>query len=227
LPGDGCDQHCVASQYLGSKIRRFSNYQIFHSERCHPSRSERLLLLVRQRVSVALAGCRQQARASTFEIAISRFDPAAAVRQSGVRPSSQGDTGISRKFRLFAYSISSPDPQFADLEVEISESLRPCPRIDYRWSLVRSCLPPEGGIRLCALIRSRANAYQSWSLIGCAAEALLLWAISAIPDPSNVTVKPEGSPDEWGLGEYIAVADSLGLIKRTTAQQTALAKRLP
>jgi hypothetical protein len=34
-----------------------------------------------------------------------------------------------RKSRLFAYSISSPDSQFTDLNGEIPESLRPCPRI--------------------------------------------------------------------------------------------------
>jgi hypothetical protein len=57
---------------------------------------------------------------------------------------------MGRKSRLFAYSISSPDSQFADLEVEIAESLRPCPRIfpfcgDYWRRLVRSRLPPDGG----------------------------------------------------------------------------------
>lgn len=61
-------------------------------------------------------------------------------------------------------------------------------------------------------------------LAGSAAEALLLWAISATPDLSNVAGKPKGPPDEWGLGGYIAVAESLGLIKRATAQQTTLAK---
>jgi hypothetical protein len=38
LHGDGCDQHCAASQYLGSKIRRFSDYQIFHSEQSRANR---------------------------------------------------------------------------------------------------------------------------------------------------------------------------------------------
>jgi hypothetical protein len=44
---------------------------------------------------------------------------------------------MGRKSRLFAHSISSPDSRFAELEVEIAESLRSCPRIfpfcgDYR-----------------------------------------------------------------------------------------------
>jgi hypothetical protein len=55
---------------------------------------------------------------------------------------------MGRKSRLFAYSISSPDTRFARQEVEIAESLRPCPRIfpfcgDSRRRLVRSRLPPE------------------------------------------------------------------------------------
>ena len=68
---------------------------------------------------------------------------ASPARHFGVRPGSPGDAGMGRKSRLFAYSISSPDSQFADLGVEIAESLRPCPRIfpfcgDYRRRLVRS-----------------------------------------------------------------------------------------
>jgi hypothetical protein len=57
---------------------------------------------------------------------------------------------MGRNSRLFAHSISSPDSQFAHLEVEIAESLRPCSRIfpfcgDYRQRLVRSRLPPDLG----------------------------------------------------------------------------------
>jgi hypothetical protein len=63
---------------------------------------------------------------------------------------------MGRKSRLFACSISSPDPEFADVEVEFAESLRPCPRIfpfcgDYRRRPVRSRLPPEHGTRFRAI----------------------------------------------------------------------------
>jgi hypothetical protein len=37
-----------------------------------------------------------------------------------VRPISPGDPGMRRKSRLFAHSISSPDSEFAELEVEIA-----------------------------------------------------------------------------------------------------------
>jgi len=55
---------------------------------------------------------------------------------------------MGRKSRLFAYSISFPNSDFADLEVEIAESLRLCLRKfpfcgDYRQRLVRSRLPPD------------------------------------------------------------------------------------
>jgi len=56
---------------------------------------------------------------------------------------------MGRKSWLFAHSLSSLDSRFAELEVEIAESLRPCPRIfpfcgDYRRRLAWSRLPPEG-----------------------------------------------------------------------------------
>jgi hypothetical protein len=43
LPGDGCDLHCVASQYLTNKIRHFSYFRLFHSEQQEPAHSEWLL----------------------------------------------------------------------------------------------------------------------------------------------------------------------------------------
>jgi hypothetical protein len=57
---------------------------------------------------------------------------------------------MGRKSRLLTYSLSSLDFRFAELEVEIAESLLPCPRIfpfcgDYRRRLVRSGLPPDEG----------------------------------------------------------------------------------
>jgi len=57
---------------------------------------------------------------------------------------------MGRKSRLFPHSISSLNAEFASLEVEITESLRPYPQIfpfcgDYRRRLVRSRLPPETG----------------------------------------------------------------------------------
>src|SRR5882757_4569186 len=58
-----------------------------------------------------------------------------------VRPRSPRNARMGRKSGLFAHWISSPDSHCADLEVEIAESLRPCPRIfpfcgDYRRRLV-------------------------------------------------------------------------------------------
>ena len=85
--------------------------------------------------------------------------PAAPASHSGVRPGSPRNARMGRKSRLFAHSISSPDSQFADLEVEIAESLRPCPRIfpfcgDYRRRLVRSRLPPDLGTLFRPSLRS-------------------------------------------------------------------------
>ena len=61
-------------------------------------------------------------------------------------------------------------------------------------------------------------------LAGAAAEALLLWSIKGAPGLPDQPTKPKGTPDEWGLGDYIAVATSLGLIKSTTSKQADLAK---
>src|SRR5450631_1696797 len=90
-----------------------------------------------------------QARASAFEIVIGAV-PAASATHSCVRPSFPRDTRMGRKSRLLAHSLPSLDSRVAGLEVEITESLRPRPRIfpfcgDYRRRLVRSLLPPEDG----------------------------------------------------------------------------------
>ena len=55
---------------------------------------------------------------------------------------------MGRKSGLFAHSIPSLDARFAELEVEIAESLRPSPRIFPFWGdrgrrRVRSGLPPD------------------------------------------------------------------------------------
>jgi hypothetical protein len=67
--------------------------------------------------------------------------PGWSASHSGVRPGSPRTATMGRKSRLFTHSTSSPDSRFADLEVEIAESLRPCPRLfpfcgDYRRRLV-------------------------------------------------------------------------------------------
>jgi hypothetical protein len=95
--------------------------------------------------------------------AISTASPAA---HSGVQPSFPRDARMGRKSRLFAYSLSSLDSAFAEVEAEIAKSLRPSPQIfpfwrDYGQRLVRSRLPPEGGGHLCALIRFLTNVYRS------------------------------------------------------------------
>jgi hypothetical protein len=61
-------------------------------------------------------------------------------------------------------------------------------------------------------------------LAGSAAEALLFWAIVSAPNLPTLVNKPKGSPESWGLGDYVAVATSLGLIKSATSQQTILAQ---
>jgi hypothetical protein len=61
-------------------------------------------------------------------------------------------------------------------------------------------------------------------LAGAAAEALLLWAISNAPGLSNLADKPKRSPEHWDLGDYIAVATSLAIIKPNTSRQAALAQ---
>lgn len=61
-------------------------------------------------------------------------------------------------------------------------------------------------------------------LAGAAAEALLLWAVTNAPGLSALVQKPKGSPEDWGLGDYIAVAMSLNLIKSNTDKLANLAK---
>jgi hypothetical protein len=69
-------------------------------------------------------------------------------------------------------------------------------------------------------------------LAGAAAEALLLWAITAKKTKAEVKAaarsasipNPSADPNNWGLDGYIKVARALDLIKDTTAKQAALAK---
>lgn len=61
-------------------------------------------------------------------------------------------------------------------------------------------------------------------LAGAAAEALLLWAIQEAPNLSTLATKPKGAPEDWGLGDYVKAATSLGLIKTATSEQATLAK---
>ena len=61
-------------------------------------------------------------------------------------------------------------------------------------------------------------------LAGAAAEALLLWAVTNAPGLSTLAQKPKGSPEEWGLGDYIKVATSLNLIEDNTKDLAILAK---
>lgn len=61
---------------------------------------------------------------------------------------------------------------------------------------------------------------------GAVAEALLLWSIQDVPSDRLKTISklPRGNIDRWHLGEFISVAERLGLIKRNTAAQAHLAK---
>lgn len=61
-------------------------------------------------------------------------------------------------------------------------------------------------------------------LAGAAAEALLLWAVTNQKNLSTLAQKPKGSPEEWGLVQYIEVAMSLNLIKKNTEKLANLAK---
>jgi hypothetical protein len=61
-------------------------------------------------------------------------------------------------------------------------------------------------------------------LAGAAAEALLLWAVTNAPSLSTLAPKPKGLPEDWGLGDYIAVATPLNLIKSDTAKLASIAK---
>lgn len=63
-------------------------------------------------------------------------------------------------------------------------------------------------------------------LAGAAAEALLLWKIQSDPKQPYKTLpkKPSGQPENWGLGDFIEVAEQLRFIKPATAAQARLAK---
>jgi hypothetical protein len=68
-------------------------------------------------------------------------------------------------------------------------------------------------------------------LAGAAAEALLLWAITAKKTKTEVGAarsatipKASSDPNRWGLDEYIKVAHNLGLIGDNAAKQADLAK---
>jgi hypothetical protein len=68
-------------------------------------------------------------------------------------------------------------------------------------------------------------------LAGAAAEALLLWAITAKKSEPEVegaraALIPKSSkdPNDWGLESYVKVASTLTLIKDETAKQATLAK---
>jgi hypothetical protein len=54
-------------------------------------------------------------------------------------------------------------------------------------------------------------------LAGAAAEALLLWSVTNAPGLANLAQKPNGSPEGWSLGELIAAATALTLIKPNTS----------
>jgi len=105
-----------------------------------------------------------QARASAFEIAISRFDscrPSQSFPHSA-RKRRENGAGIP----AFAHSRASLNLRLVKFEGEIAESLRPRPRIfpfceDYRRRLVRSRLPPRTAVKL-ALMRLRANTDSIW-----------------------------------------------------------------
>jgi len=85
----------------------------------------------------------------------------------------------------------------------------------------------RGSIRLDVSSATTALHNGEWKaatvLAGAAAEALLLWAISQSSGLANVAT-PKGSPEEWSLGDYIKIGESLGLIKAATVQQATLAK---
>jgi hypothetical protein len=51
-----------------------------------------------------------------------------------------------------------------------------------------------------------------------------LWAVTNAPTLANLAQKPKGSPEDWGLGNLIGVANALTLIKPNTFQQATLAQ---
>ena len=67
-------------------------------------------------------------------------------------------------------------------------------------------------------------------MAGSTAEALLLWSIQQKLWPivlramRSLSNKPKGTPEGWGLANYIDVAERLKIIKVDTATQARLAK---
>jgi hypothetical protein len=65
---------------------------------------------------------------------------------------------------------------------------------------------------------------------GSAAEALLLWSIQQKPTAAiqsavkAISKKPKGAIEDWGLGNYIDIAEHLKIIEAGTATQARLAK---
>ena len=93
--------------------------------------------------------------------------PPAPATRSHVWPSFPRDARMGRKSRLFAHSLSSLDPRFAEVEAEIAKSLQPSPRIfpfcgDYRRRLVRSPLDGGGGSEFTLSTGWRGKVSKGW-----------------------------------------------------------------
>jgi hypothetical protein len=86
----------------------------------------------------------------------------------------------------------------------------------------------------------RAFANLEWKaatvLAGSVIEALLLWvldirlsdkisqSVSTLVNTKVFLSKPRGTPDDWGLFEYVEIAADLKVIQEDTAKQVRLAK---
>jgi hypothetical protein len=79
-----------------------------------------------------------------------------------------------------------------------------------------------------AAISLHSGDYKSATVMaGAAVEALLLWSIQNKASAGAVvglTPKPTGSPEGWGLADYIDVAKRLSLIEADTATQAGLGR---
>lgn len=114
----------------------------------------------------------------------------------------------------------------------IREALAKCPDQAPSLATAELAFIPDGqlrdSIRLDISAATVALHNGEWKaatvLAGAAAEALLLWAIENAPNLASLPTKPKGSPENWGLGSYIRVAVSLGLIKSATSEQVTLAQ---
>lgn len=98
----------------------------------------------------------------------------------------------------------------------------------------------EESIRKDISVSNQALSNGEWKaatvLAGASVEALLLWAIkqqnsndistavSALISSNKLHRNTNPTPDEWGLHQLIEVAEAIGLIKSTTANQAKLAK---